>query len=211
MAKYLVLGLFVSLGVYAEAKVLEPYTESFKFEFSPEQRSKFENGELVFNETKEDLPGKKFYREGIAGFRVNAKPEAIWEVIQDFSKYPDWAYKVGGTKEYKPAEGTKHFVEFKAQIVGDKYYTISDAGKKDKGFVFFQTDKEKKSECVEDTAGMWHVEPVKNHPDQSNVYFAGKVVLSRKCAKGFLGIGGFNGQDMAKQTCNEIRKRTSKK
>jgi hypothetical protein len=58
---------------------------------------------------------------------------------------------------------------------------------------------------------MYHVVPVKDHPNQSEVYFAGKVVLSRKCAKGFLGIGGFNGEDMAKQTCNEIRKLVAKK
>jgi hypothetical protein len=132
MVKNLIIVVcLVSLGVWAESKTLEPYTESFKFDFTPEQKAQLEKGELVFRETKEDLPKKKFYREGIAGFQVDAKPEAVWAVIEDFSQYPEWAYRVGGTRDYKPQEGTKHYIEFKAQIVGDKYYTMGDFSKKE--------------------------------------------------------------------------------
>jgi hypothetical protein len=186
---------------------LEPYAEPPKVELTPEQRAKFEKGELVFWEKTEDWADKKYYKEGTAAFRVNASPEKVWKVIGDFSKYPEWAYKVGGTKEYKPSHDDQHYIEFKAEIIGKKYYVAHDFPMAKKGYGTWKTDHSQKSDCVLDTVGFWRVNSVKDHPNQSEVYYSGKVVLSRTCAKGFLGIGGFNGSDMAHQTFEKIKKR----
>lgn len=203
-----VLALFFSLLASAQVKTLEPYGDNPKLELTPEQREKLEKGELVFWEKSEEWPDKQFYKDGAAAFRVNATPEKVWKVIGDFNKYPDWAYKVGSAKEYKSSHDDKYYVEFKAQVVGKKYYIEHDFPMLKKGYGTWKTDKTQKSDCVLDTVGFWRVDPVKGNPNESDVYYSGKVVLSRLCAKGFLGMGGFNGPDMAKQTHAGIKKRS---
>ncbi|MES2504470.1 MAG: SRPBCC family protein [Myxococcota bacterium] len=199
--------LAMLLSVCALAKNLEPYGANPTLDLTTEQKAKVEKGELVFWDKSEDLPQNRFLREGSAIFRVNAAPEAVWKVISDFSKYPQWAYKVGDAKEYKPTESGKHHVEFKAQIVGKKYYVVHDFPVSNRGVGTWHSDHDKKSECVLDTVGFWRVDPVKEHPNQSDVYYSGKVILNRTCAKGFLGVGGFNAKDMAHQTFDKIKKR----
>lgn len=201
------LTLFLLLASVTAYAVLEPYVEPPKIELSTEQKIKVEKGELVFWEKEEDLPNKQFYKEGTAVFRVYASPEKVWKVIGDFSKYPEWAYKVGSVKEYKQSHDNQYYIEFKAEIVGKKYYVSHDFPMAQKGYGTWKTDHSQKSDCVLDTVGFWRVDQVKDHPNQSNVYYSGKVVLSRTCAKGFLGIGGFNGKDMAHQTFEKIKKR----
>jgi len=201
------LTLFLLLASITAYAALEPYGEPPKVELTAEQKAKLEKGELVFWEKSEDLPNKQFYKEGTAAFRVHATPEKIWKVIGDFSKYPEWAYKVGGTKDYKPSQDDKYYIEFKAEVIGKKYYIEHDFPMAKKGYGTWKTDPTQKSDCVLDTVGFWRVEPVKDHPGQSDVFYTGKVVLNRTCAKGFLGIGGFNGSDMAHQTFDKIKKR----
>lgn len=207
MKNALILALFFSLWLVAEKKPLEPYGENPKLEITPEQKARLEKGELVFWEKSEDWPDKQFYKEGSAMFRIHASPEKIWKVIGDFSKYPKWAYKVSATKDYKPSHDDKYYIEFKASIVGDKYYIEHDFPMAKKGYGTWKTDHAQKNACVLDTVGFWRVEPVKDKADESDVYYSGKVVLSKTCAKGFLGMGGFNGEDMAKQTHKSIKKR----
>lgn len=202
----LFLSLLTAIASAAEAKPLEPYAVPPKIELTAEQKAKLEKGELVFWEKSEDLPKSQYYRGGTAAFRINASPDKIWKVISDFSKYPDWAYKVGGTKDYLPAQDHHRYVEFKAEIIGKKYYIDHELQEKE-GYLTWKTDPSKKSECVLNTVGFWRVEPVKDHPNASDVYYAGEVVLNRTCAKGFLGIGGFSGPDMAHQTFEKIKKR----
>jgi hypothetical protein len=56
--------------------------------------------------------------------------------------------------------------------------------------------------------GFWKVDQVKKYSNQCDVYYFGKVILSRLCAKGFLGIGGFNSRDMAEQTYRKFKEMT---
>lgn len=197
----------VPFFVDAAPKSLEPYTEPPKVELTPEQKAKLEKGELVFWEKSEDWPNKQYYKEGSAAFRVNAKPEAVWKVIGDFSKYSDWAYKVAGTEAYKPAEGDLYYIEFKASLGAGKYSIIHDFPMLKKGYGTWKTDHSRENKCVLDTVGFWRVDPVKDNPNESDVYYSGKVVLNHKCAKGWLFISGFNGSDMAKQTQKKIKER----
>src|SRR3989338_3150693 len=207
MKNTLVFALFFSCLICAEPKRLEPYGDNPKLELTPEQKARVEKGELVFWEKSEDWPNKQYYKEGASIFRINASPEKVWQVIGDFSKYSDWAYKVGSTKEYKPTHGDHYYVEFKAQLIGKKYYIEHDFPMIKKGYGTWKTDHSQKNDCVLDTVGFWRVDPVKDNPNESDVYYSGKVVLSRTCAKGFLGMGGFNGTDMAHQTFEKIKKR----
>src|SRR3989338_4565235 len=190
MKNTLIFALFFSVFSWAqETKSLVPYEgEPPKVELTPEQKAKVEKGELVFWERSEDWPKKQFFKEGTAAFRIQASPEKIWKVIGDFSKYPEWAYKVGSTKEYKPTQGDHFYVEFKAEIVRKKYYIEHDFPMLKKGYGTWKTDLSQKNDCVLDTVGFWRVDPVKNKPNESDVYYSGKVLLSRTCAKGFLGF-----------------------
>lgn len=199
--------ILVSAVAHAlDKRPLEPFTVPPKIELTAEQQAKVEKGELVFWEKTEDLPNKEYFKEGTAVFRVHASPDKVWKIISDFDKYSEWAYKVAATRDYKPAEAEHRHVEFKAQVIGKKYYIEHDLQEK-KGYLTWKTDHSQKNECVLDTVGFWHIDSVKDHPGMSDVFYTGKVILNRTCAKGFLGIGGFNGSDMAHQTFDKIKKR----
>ncbi|MBH1988898.1 MAG: hypothetical protein I8H75_00900 [Myxococcaceae bacterium] len=197
----------------AQDKRVQPFTEPPKIDWTTEQKSKLEKGELVFIERQEDRPGSRYYREGSAGFRLDASFERVWKVLGDFEKYPDWAYKIASAEDYEPAQKKDghRYLEFKAAVVGKKYYVDHDLSNQEKGWIVWQTDHAKANDCVLDTAGVWRLEPVKNTLEKTDVFYSGKVVLNKLCAKGFLGMGGFNGQDMAKQMHQELKKRVSSK
>lgn len=207
MKNIFIFSCMIASFLSADSKRLEPFADNPKLELTAEQKAKVEKGELIFWEKSEDWPNAQYFKEGSAVFRVHATPERIWKVLGEFNKYPDWAYKVGGARNYKPSHDDKHYIEFKAQVVGKKYYVEHNFPMAKKGWGTWKTDHEQKSDCVLDTVGFWRVEPVKDHPEQSDVFYSGKVVLNKTCAKGFLGIGGFNGPDMAQQTFKKIKER----
>lgn len=197
--------LMVSLASYAH---LQPYGEPPKVILTPEQKAKLDKGELVFWETTEDRPNEQFYREGTAAFRINASPEKVWKVLGNFSKYKYWSYKIAGTEEYKPSHNDQYYIEYNAKKFAGKYSVIHDFPMLKKGYGTWKTDHTRKNECVLDTVGFWRVDPVKDHPDQSDVYSSGKAILNKLCAKGMWPIdNGFNGHDMAEQTFEKIKER----
>ncbi len=201
------LTLLLLMASMASHATLEPYGVPPKVELTPEQKAKMEKGELVFWEKKEDWPEKKYYREGTAAFRINASPEKVWKVVGDFTKYPEWAYKVAGTENYKPSEGDHYYIEFKAEKMAGKYSIIHDFPMLKKGYGTWKTDHSRTNKCVLDTVGYWRVDPVKGNSNESDVYYSGKVVLNRLCANGMLFFPGFNGSDMAHQTYDKIKQR----
>lgn len=194
-----------SFDLFSERLSLESLHSISAITLNDDQKLKLEKGELVFWDRYQDISKKKYLREGIAIFRINAKPELVWDIILDFSKYPDWAYKIWGANDYKSNTNNKRYVEFKTQLIGKKYYVEHDLSKLKEGYLTWAIDRDRRSDCVLDTVGFWKIEPVKKHPDQCDIYYSGKVILSRLCAKGFLGIGGFNSRDMAEQTYRKLK------
>ncbi len=195
---FLILNI-LSLGALAN---FQPYAgEPPQMTLTPDQQTQVAQGKLVFllDNTKGET------KEGSVAFRVNARQDAIWKILSDFSKYSEWSYKVNDAKA-ESLGGDRMLVDFTASVVKQHYYVINNFPMKD--WATWNTDHTKANDCVLDTVGFWRIKPVDGNPNQSDVIQYGKIKLTSLCANGFFGIGGFNAHDMANQIYTNLKARS---
>ena len=171
-----------------------------------DQQAQVAAGKLVYliDNTKGEV------KEGSVAFRVNAKQDAIWKVLSDFSKYAEWSYKVYSAELYQNnGKGTVgvHFVA-DAPTTMD-YYVINNIPGKD--WLTWNTDHSKSNDCVLDTVGYWRMKEVPGNPNQTDVIQYGKLHLTSLCSNGFWGIGGFDAHEMAQKTWTNLKARAEAK
>lgn len=168
-----------------------------------DQQARVAKGELVYllDNTKGET------KEGSVAFRVNAKPDAVWKILSDFTKYADWSYKVYSAELYQDnGKGTVavHFVADVPMITMDYYVINNFSGK---GWSTWNTDHSKSNDCVLDTVGYWRTKAVDGNPNQTDVLQYGKLNLTSMCAKGMFGVSGFDAHEMAEQTRKNLKSR----
>ena len=194
---FLVLNV-LSLGALAD---FMPYAgEPPQVTLSPAQQAAVAQGKLVY--LLDNTSGE--IKEGSVAFRVNARQEAVWKVLSDFSKYAEWSYKVGDAKA-RDLGGNKFLVDFMTDRLSKHYYVINNFPMKD--WATWNTDHSQTNDCVLDTVGFWRIYAVAGNPNQSDVVQYGKIKLTSLCANGIFGIGGFNAHDMANQIYTNLRAR----
>lgn len=195
---FLILNI-LSLGALAH---FQPYAgEPPMPALTADQQAQVAAGRLVY--LLDNTAGE--VKEGSVAFRVNAKREAIWKVLSDFSRYSEWSYKVASAELYNDNHNGTMGVHFKAATVYKDYYVINNFPMKD--WATWNTDHSRSNDCVLDTIGYWRLKSVDGNPNQTDVIQYGKLRLSGLCANGFLGIGGFNAHDMAEQTYTNLKAR----
>lgn len=196
---FLVLNI-LSLGLLAD---FMPYAgEPPIVTLTAAQQAAVAQGKLVY--LLDNTSGE--IKEGSVAFRVNARPDAIWKVLSDFSKYHEWSYKVGDAKS-KDLGGGKTLVDFTTDRLSKHYYVFNNFPMRD--WATWNTDHSQSNDCVLDTVGFWRVQEVAGNPNQSDVIQYGKLKLTSLCANGIFGIGGFNARDMANTIYTNLRTRAA--
>lgn len=196
--------IFLVLNILSLAALADflPYAgEPPQVTLTSEQQSRVAAGELVY--LLDNTSGET--KEGSVAFRVNAREDAVWQILSDFTKYSEWSYKVGNAVA-TDLGSHKMLVDFTTSMLGYHYFVINNFPMKD--WATWNTDHTRKSDCVLDTVGFWRVKPVDGNPNQSDVIQYGKLKLTSRCANGFLGIGGFNAHDMATTIYTNLKSRS---
>ncbi len=122
-------------------------------------------GEAVRKQIRSDSGGR-----GIAIMDVNATPEKIWAIIQDYTSYPNWIDNLNSTSIYNRA-GNHVFVEFKLKVIGMSVdYFIDHTVQTDQGYMTWELDYSRESD-IDDSTGYWLVYPAPEKPGVTRVEY----------------------------------------
>jgi len=136
-------------------------------------------GKPVIKQVQEGSGGR-----GIAVFDINASEKAVWDVITNFSSYPQWIDELSKTKTYKK-EGQHIFVDFIISTWGvTVQYYIKHYYNPSKGYLTWQLDYSRESD-LDDSTGYWLVYPSPLDPSKTRVEYS-VVLLIKGWVPGFV-------------------------
>lgn len=134
---------------------------------TPQNMEKLSKGEVVLvSQSYKDNKGK-MRAKGAAIVVVNRPPEDVWQVLPDFTGYPEFMPRMISAKPYMN-DGNAVGVEFQLKVVFRKItYSILHSIDREKGVLTLRLDHSRKND-IADTSGIWIVKS----------YGTGKTILS---------------------------------
>ncbi len=139
---------------------------------TPEEQAALDAGKPVFKQVDMGNRGR-----GVAVFLVQAPPEVIWSVIEDFPHYPQWVDRVERCTVYK-REGDDIYVEFALDVpLVDVVYYIHHHYPTELGWGTWTLDYSRESD-LDDSVGYWRVTPLPDRPGFSRVEYSVDVQVS---------------------------------
>ena len=103
---------------------------------------------------------------------VRASQERIWEIILDYSKYPNWIDNLNTTNIYGGTAEKGYYVSFDLSVLGMKItYFIKHSLDTDKGHMTWQLDYTKESD-IDDSTGYWLVYEAPGRPGFTRVEYS---------------------------------------
>lgn len=137
------------------------------------QQAQLEKGEVVKSSTRTKVGGT-----GRAAQLIHASPDAIWDVILDYSKYPARVESVVSATVYEGAGTNLFYVDMKSKIVGFETIIYSkNILKKNEGWMAWSLDRRRTSD-VKDMAGYWRLEVVSTDPPRTRVEQGTELAIS---------------------------------
>jgi ribosome-associated toxin RatA of RatAB toxin-antitoxin module len=136
------------------------------------QQAQLNRGEVVVASKRNDHGGT-----GRAVQVVNATPDAIWDVILDYGKYPSRVSSVVSATVYERS-GSTFYVDMKSRIVGFStvVYSKNNLYRAD-GWMTWSLDRRRTSD-VQDLAGYWLVETISTDPPRTRVQQGTELAIS---------------------------------
>ena len=124
-----------------------------------EEGAKLAGGESVRKQIRYEDGGR-----GISIMDVKGSPQDVWNVIMDFSSYPNWVDMLENTDIYFNNERNRIKVAFTLSVLGiDVAYWIDHRYDLDAGHMTWQLDYDKHSD-IDDSTGYWLVYAAPNRP-----------------------------------------------
>lgn len=147
--------------------VLKPYARPPPpLVLTEKEKARIESGKSAMRQLEGEGGGR-----GMAIFRVDATPDVVWAVINDFGSYPKWIDEVKKCEIYKK-EGGKIDVAFKISSfpVTIEYFIAHDYDMANR-WGTWTLDYNRESD-LDDSVGFWRVTPVEGDPNRSMVEYS---------------------------------------
>lgn len=152
--------------------LLKPYPRPPPpLQLSPADRAILDSGKPIMRQTEADAGGR-----GLAIFRVDADPDTVWAIINDFPSYPKYIDEVKKCAVYKK-DGGLIDVEFKLSSfpVSIAYYIHHDYDMAHR-WGTWTLDYSRTSD-LDDSVGFWRVNTVEGNANQSIVEYSVDIAL----------------------------------
>lgn len=148
------MALLVAVGAGAQT---QGFGDVDKY-FTAANIGKLEAGEtVILNHTFTDEKGNAA-GSGLAMILIERPVKDVWNVLIDFSAYPQFMPRVVSTKEYFH-EGNSYGIDYTIKVMVKKIrYHILRTRKADEGILTYRIDKSKKND-IADTHGFWVLRP----------------------------------------------------
>ena len=147
--------------------ISERFTNPTPTVLSKEEKETLAGGKAVRRQVKGNSGGR-----GIAIMDVRASQERIWEIILDYSKYPNWIDNLNTTNIYGGTAEKGYYVSFDLSVLGMKItYFIKHSLDTDKGHMTWQLDYTKESD-IDDSTGYWLVYEAPGRPGFTRVEYS---------------------------------------
>lgn len=146
---------------------LKPYPDTFKpVPLSAAEKAQVAAGKPVFKKMEGDEGGR-----GVAVFQVNAPPAVVWDVLQQFERYPTWIDNVDETEVYrKKGEDVDVRFEISSMGVSVEYFISHKVRDKDR-YMTWTLDYSRESD-LGDSVGAWKVDAVEGDANKSVVTYS---------------------------------------
>ena len=133
-------------------------------ELSPAEIQTLEQGSSVRKQLRYEGGGR-----GVSVMYVKSSPEKIWQVITNFSAYPQWVDKLDSTEVYGQTPSTRD-VYFKLSSfgIGVEYYIHHVIGS---DYMTWTLDYSRKSD-LDDSVGFWRVSQLQTDPPLCRVDYS---------------------------------------
>ncbi len=172
---YFVLFLFFSFNLNAahdhQGKIPKIAGKPVAPKLTDAEQVKLDAGESIYKVIT--VNGQK---QGLAVQDIQATPDAIWNTILNFKKYPKMVDKLKETEVYA-ASSTTPKVRFKVGSMGIYYeYYIKHRVNRAQNYVTWHLDYTRDSE-IDDSVGFWLLEAHPTKPGVQRVYYSLKMLL----------------------------------
>ena len=174
LAALLVSSSMVGVALAADAGkpqghkgVLKPYARPPPpLVLTDKEKATLDKGKSVMRQLEGEGGGR-----GMAIFRVNAAPDVVWAIINDFHSYPTWIDEVKKCEIYKK-DGGKIDVAFKISSfpVSIEYFNAHDYDMANR-WGTWTLDYNRESD-LDDSVGFWRVTPVEGDATRSMVEYS---------------------------------------
>ncbi len=147
--------------------VLKPYARPPPaLVLTGKEKATLDKGKSVMRQLEGEAGGR-----GMAIFRVDAAPDTVWAIINDFPSYPKWIGEVKKCEIYKK-DGGKIDVAFKIASfpVTIEYFIAHDYDMANRWGTW--TLDYNKSSDLDDSVGFWRVTPYEGDPARSLVEYS---------------------------------------
>jgi ribosome-associated toxin RatA of RatAB toxin-antitoxin module len=146
--------------------VLPPYGQLPPPQFSAADLAQLRSGQAIRRQTEGASGGR-----GLAIFRVQAPPDVVWAVINDFDQYPKWIHNVDKCQVYQ-RDGGNIDVDFVISGLGfSAEYYIHHMYHPAEHWGTWTLDYSRESD-LDDSVGFWRVTPWAEDPRQSVVEYS---------------------------------------
>ena len=152
--------------------VLKPYARPPPpLVLTEKEKARIESGKSVMRQMEGEAGGR-----GMAIFRVDATPDVVWAIINDFGSYPKWIDEVKKCEIYKK-DGGKIDVAFKISSfpVSIEYFIAHDYDMANR-WGTWTLDYNRESD-LDDSVGFWRVTPVEGDATRSMVEYSVDVKI----------------------------------
>ena len=129
-------------------------------------------GQVVQRQSQGDAGGI-----GVAVQYIFAPPDAVWDAILGYDKYPDRVKNVASCSVYQ-RDGNNWYVDMQNSVFGIKFglYTVNHIFR-DQGYMTWELDYSRKSD-VDDMTGYWLVEELQAEPPITRLQYSTEMMLS---------------------------------
>ena len=150
--------------------VLTPITAApASIDLNADETKKLDKGEVVLRQ--EQSPGKG---KGVAVQLISAPVDKVWDVILDYSAYPERISTVVSCEVYKE-RGDDLYVDMQSSVLGKKFgqYTRNSIHK-DQGYMSWTLDYRRLSD-VDDMVGYWKLEQISTSPPITRLEYGTEI------------------------------------
>ena len=145
----------------------EKFTNPSPTPLTKEEKVHLLEGKAVRRQVRSDSGGR-----GIAIMDVRASKDKIWEIILDYSKYPNWIDNLDTTNIYGGTPEKGYLVSFELSVLGmDITYFIEHRLDATAGHMTWQLDYTKESD-IDDSTGYWLVYDAPGRPGFTRVEYS---------------------------------------
>ncbi len=166
------LGLMSSPVLAADANAPHPH-QGVAPKFSDPQPSALTAADEALLVSGKSVRKQVRYEKGGRGVSimdVQATPEQVWKVIEDFGSYPSWIDNLEVCEIYSRT-GEHIYVQFELKMMGfGVEYWIDHVYRPEKGSMTWQLDYSKHSD-LDDSTGYWMVYPSPADPTKTRVEY----------------------------------------